>query len=56
MKNIITLIKQDLKQEELLVGNDVLKHKRSAKEKKVKFTFPKNRTEMNMRKENHLIL
>lgn len=55
MKNIIiTLIKQGLKQEKLLVGNDVFKHKRSARDKKVNFTFPKNRTEMNMRKENHL--
>lgn len=36
------------------MGNDVLKRKRSVRDKKVKFTFPKNRTEMNMRKENHL--
>lgn len=36
------------------MGNDVLKCKRPVRDKKVKFTFPKNRTEMNMRKENHL--
>lgn len=35
------------------MGN-VLKHTRSVRDKKVKFTCPKNRTEMNMRKENHL--
>lgn len=39
---------------ELLVRNDFLKNKRSVGDKKIKFTFPKNRTEMHMRKENHL--
>lgn len=36
------------------MGNDVLKHKRSIRDRKVKFTTPKNRNEINMRKENHL--
>lgn len=36
------------------MGNFLLKHIRSVRDKKVEFTFPKNCTEISMRKENHL--